>query len=93
MNRLGSDVNKLYPFSTMLDQMKKCGKFGLYIATLEVPMLTSTPNTGPDLEQLSEMIGEAIDFDGNYHISAESEGRSKKRLADIILDMQRLGYI
>lgn len=90
---MGSDVEKVYSYSTMLAQLQKCGKFGLYIATLEIPMLTSNPSTNPDLELLSEKIGDSMELKENYYITAESAGRSKKRLTDVILDMERLGYI
>lgn len=90
---LGPDVAHIYPYQTMLEQLQKCGKFGLYIATLEIPMLTSNPRTNPDLEQLSEKVGDRIELSDNYFITAESAGRSKERLRDVIVDMQRLGYI
>lgn len=50
--RLGSDVEKLYPFAAMLEQFKKFGKFGAYTAAVFLPMMTADGSAAPDFNVL-----------------------------------------
>lgn len=91
--RLGSDVEKVYPYSAMLEQFRKFGKFGLYMASMLVPMLTADASAAPDLDAFSEEISSGKEMNNNIFNSEGSEERLAKRLSDVIHDMDRLGYI
>lgn len=92
--RLGSDVEKLYPYSAMLDQFRKFGKFGLYMASLLLPMLTADASAVPDLDELSvDMQNDDKDVNANIFKSEGSDERFAKRLGGVFYCMDRLGYL
>lgn len=88
-SRLGSDVEKLYPYSAMLDQFRKFGEFGLYMASLFLPM--STDDDTPDLDAFSEDIHNGNDMNNNSFKIKGSE-RLEITLGGVFYDMDRLGY-
>lgn len=86
--RLGCDVTEVFPYSAMLQQLQKFGRFGLYMAVLIVPMLTTDANAIPDLDELSQNY-----LNGEENVFKPDEQRLNQRLSDIIVDLHRLGYI
>lgn len=77
----------------MLDQFKKFGKFGTYIAAIFLPMMTAEGSAGPDLNELADDIKEGKEFDENIFNSEGSAERYFIRLKGVFEDMMRLGYI
>lgn len=73
----------------MLEHFRKFGKFGLLLATMLLPMLTSVQGNAVDLDDLAN----GGKFDVNIFISDSSRSKFKKRLRDVIFDMVRLEYI
>lgn len=90
---MGSDVEKLYPFSEMQNQFKKFGKFGLVNASLLLPMLTAEEGNIPDLDELAENMSDGKEMKEDVFISEKSRGSFIERLKGVITDMVRLGYI
>lgn len=84
---MGSDVNKIFPYSALLDQLRKFGKFGLYAAILLLPIITTDASDVPDLNDLN---GKEIH---RAFKTKRTGDRVTKLLQDVILDMDRLGYI
>lgn len=93
MYRLGCDAEKLFPYSALLEQLQKLGKFGTYISAVFLPMLTADADAMPDLDELSEEVAKGKDLDENMFRTDESEVRLLKRLDGVFKDMDRLGYI
>lgn len=85
-------MDKLFPYSAMMDQLQKFGRFGLYMSILLLPILTTDVSDMPDLDQMSEDFLEGKEV-GDVFKSNGSEERVNKRLGDVILDMERLGYL
>lgn len=71
----------------MLDQLQRFGIFGLYASILLLPILTTDTSDMPDLDDLEDK-----EFNDAFK-SKRSEERVNKLLRDIILDMERLGYL
>lgn len=90
---MGSDAEKLYPYSAMQDQFRKFGKFGLYMASLLLPMMTADAEATPDLDALAEDMHNDNDKISEIFKSEESDNRFAKRLGGVFYDMDRLGYL
>lgn len=96
-SRLGSDPEKLFPYSALEEQLQKFGKFGLFNATFILPVITK------EIEmELRQNIDVSKQMENEYENEHEQEQPQqvhkvsdtfKKRFRDIARDMQRLGYI
>lgn len=93
IHRLGSDPNKLFPYELMLEHFQKYAKFGLILATVLLPMLTSDSGSGIDLDEVAGDVQNGKEMDANMFISNESQKRFNRRLKEVIVDMVRLEYI
>lgn len=91
--RLGSDVEQLFPYSALLDQLRKFGKFGTYMAAMFLPMLMAESEDCPDLDALSEDVANGKDMDEDLFKMKDSNVELRKRMGDVFEDMARLGYI
>lgn len=87
INRLGSDVEKLYPYSAMLDQCQKFGRYGLYMASLFFPLSLAVSDAVVKDEQR--------DTKRNVDVSESDklEEQLVKRVDGLFDDMKRLGYL
>lgn len=84
VERLGSDANQLLPFTALLRQLKKFGRFGLLMAVTIVPLLTiedSIATKNPETD------------DGVDETDARIVSSYNMRMGDIIRDTIRLGYL
>lgn len=77
----------------MQDHLRRFGKFGMIMATMLIPIITSSDGHAVDMDELCEKIRDGEDADGSVFISEESRHRFTKRLRDVIIDMVRLDYI
>lgn len=92
LNRLGTNVEKVYPFDAMKDQLRKFGKFGIVMALMLLPILTSEAGSSPDLDHVAEK-GRNGESTEHMFSPEETIGHFNKRMRDVIIDMDRLGYI
>lgn len=90
---MGSDPEKLFPFSLMLDHFQKFAKFGLILSTVLLPMMTSDDGNGIDLDKIAEDVQNGKEVDKDAFISENSRKKFNKRLRGVVIDMVRLGYI
>lgn len=91
--RLGSDPEVLFPYKTMLEHFRKFGKYGLIMATVVLPMITQDKGTKVDLDCISDDIKNGSEFDSSAFMTDSSTQRFNKRMRDVVIDMNRLGYI
>lgn len=91
--RLGSDPSKLFPYDVMLEHLHQFGKFGLIMATLLLPIITSEEGTAPDLDQLANSLSEKRDTGVNLFGTNNSKDEFNKRMRDVVIDMVRLDYL
>lgn len=98
---MGSDPTKVYPRNVFDEHLKKFGNFGLTMAMMILPIITSKPEDTMDLEAMAEKMQNALDkgeaFDMNDMENAmpapKSESDYSKRMLGVFQDMFRLGYI
>lgn len=89
--RLGSNPDKLFPYSALENQLQKCGKFALASASFLLPIMMAEADL--------PMSNDPSSNDGNQTLNennTQKSGLSKalnKRMRDIVADMHRLGYI
>ncbi|XP_031627330.1 uncharacterized protein LOC116343427 [Contarinia nasturtii] len=95
IRRLGSDPEKLFPFPLMQEHFRKCGKYGLIMAAVLLPMITMESGNGIDLDEAANSMAEKHDTDAfdDYFISVNSRNKFNKRMRDVVADMIRLGYV
>lgn len=82
--RLGSNPDKLFPYSALESQLRTCGKFALVMASFLIPIMMSEadiPIAGDPA--LNENKAQAPDLSKAL----------KERMRDVVADMYRLGYI
>lgn len=78
----------------MLEHFRKFGRFALVLSTVLLPMITSEPGHGLDLDRIGDS-GAANENggDSNNFISHGSHMKLMERLRGVIIDMVRLEYI
>lgn len=89
--RLGSDPKKLYSCDLMMEHFRKFGKFGLILAAVRLPVITADKGQTMNLDEISD-IGADYNLEDLPFFTAESKNRYAKRMRDVIIDMDRLGY-
>lgn len=77
----------------MQDHFRKYAKFGLILATILLPMITSDAGNAVNLDELSDAIKNGEEVDSSVFVSEASLKRLNKRLRDVVADMVRLEYI
>lgn len=92
-SRLGSDPEKLFPYTLMLEHLRQCAKYGFILSTVILPVITTETEYTLDLDELGECAENGTLESGNMLISERSLKTMHKRLRDIVADMVRLGYI
>lgn len=90
LTRLGSNPEKLFTFNDLLDQLKRFGRYGLVMATMLIPMVTTETKDIPNMDELSEQIHRGDTFDGT--MIKEVNIAYKDRMSDVIRDTLSLGY-
>lgn len=98
---MGSDPTKVYPRSIFDEHLKKFGNFGLTMAMMILPIITSKPEDTMDLEAMAEKMQNAqvtgatlnIDDMENVMPGPKTESGYSKRMLGVFQDMFRLGYI
>lgn len=91
--RLGSDPEKLYPYKLMMEHFHKFAKFGLLLAVMLLPMLTTQQGNGVNLDEMAEKVEKGEHIDETIFISDKSRSKFTKRMRDVVIDMVRLDYI
>lgn len=88
---MGSDPEKLFPYELMQEHLQKFAKYGIIWASIVLPVLTSDPGVGVDLDELANGFASGED---TYSGMAGTLGRKfDERMRDVVIDMVRLGYI
>lgn len=81
----------------MQEHFHKFGKFGLVLAALLLPMITKDKGRGLNLEQLADNMEKNqqnnIERNKNSSVPPNPSDKFKKRMRDVILDMEQFGYI
>lgn len=92
MARLGSDAEKLFPYSALKSELKRVGKFGLIMAVMLLPVLVTTSENSMDLDAVAEQIsnGETIE---QPELKEDAQVKFNVRMRDVLIDLARFGYL
>lgn len=56
LQRLGSDPEKLFKYSDLMDQLKKYAQYGFIMSPMLIQVVTAKPSDIPDLNELAQQI-------------------------------------
>lgn len=91
LNSLGGDAAKQFPFEALLDQMEKFGKFGVIMSLIMIPILQTSSEDFPDLD---EMAGDMESKPNNFTDKFGTNNKGyKERMNGIAADAIRYGYM
>lgn len=91
---MGSDPEKVFPFSALLDQFRKFAVYGVFVGVLLLPMVCADVDSMPDFDEIAAQSGDQERFNVDvFRVSDESKKAYNNRVTDIFIDMARLGYI
>ncbi|XP_031627331.1 uncharacterized protein LOC116343428 [Contarinia nasturtii] len=93
MRRLGSNPDKLFPFTMLLEHCRKFAKFGLILSTALLPIMTSDDGNQINFDELAEDVKRGKELDENLFATANSRNEYYARLRDVVIDMIELEYI
>ncbi|EAT35124.1 AAEL012683-PA [Aedes aegypti] len=93
LEKLGGDPSRQFPYTALLRQLKACGKFGILMAVFMVPMLCTENQDLPDMDEAAEKYKESQEFDTSFIANVKSEDKYKSRMAAVIRDVIRYGYL
>lgn len=88
LDKLGGDTLTQFPFTALLRQLKQFGKFGIVLASLALPLLTTKKENLPDMNELQQNTSVIA------MIKSPSDNLSyEPRMKSNILDAIRYGYL
>ncbi|XP_058819897.1 uncharacterized protein LOC131682439 isoform X2 [Topomyia yanbarensis] len=95
LRRLGSDPERLFPRKALDQQLQRFGRFGLMMAVMILPIITTRSEDVPDLEEMAEKMENGFDIseEANNFRSEDTEANYRQRMGDCCRDMVQLGYI
>lgn len=94
-NRLGSDPATVFPRDVFESHLKKFGKFGLAMAIILVPMVTSDADDAPEIDDVAEAFKDNKEQSGDVmnFTTAKTLKVYEQRMMGIFEDMYNYGYI
>lgn len=100
LKRLGEDPEQVFSFEEFQKQLKKYGRFGMPMALMLIPMITTQAKDLPDFDRMAELMEEFTKGDQMsdeakqvMEASLQSAKRVGARTRDVATDMVRLGYM
>ncbi|XP_058443604.1 uncharacterized protein LOC131425602 isoform X2 [Malaya genurostris] len=95
LRRLGSDPERLFPREALDQQLKQFGRFGLLMAVMILPVITTKSEDVPDLEEMAEKLENGVNIadEVNNFRSEDTEATYRQRMSDCCRDMVQFGYI
>lgn len=95
LERLGCDVNELFPFTTMLRHLRQLGRYALTISLFAVPMLCTANADLPDMDEVAQKMQDKK-FDESaeaiFAINDKSKSSYDIRMSGILRDMNKRGF-
>lgn len=98
VRRCDENVDELFPYEALQQQLKKFARFGLPMALMILPMLTMTAQDIPDLDQATEAMTQenmesSPEFKEMMEKFQETAKRAHQRIKDVVTDMIDYGYL
>lgn len=91
--RFGSSAAELFPYEELQRQLKQFGRFGLIMASMVLPLFTSAQDELPNLDEMCEEIERNQMLGENIFKFEKTQTLYATKMREIIIDMDRLGYI
>jgi len=99
LTKLGSNPSELYPREVFEDHLKRFGKFGLYMAIMILPIITSKVEDTLNMDEIAEKFQEAADNGTALDTESINFGKPKSnqefndRMSGVFEDMYAFKYI
>lgn len=93
MARLGSDAEQLFPFSALESELTRHGNYALVVAALMVMLTSQAPEDTFNVDKMVEIVGGETPIADFMHMPEETQAKYNIRMRDVILDLDRLGYL
>lgn len=103
LKKFGEVPDQIMSYETLQKEMKKFGRFGLPMALMLIPVTTMQSQDIPDMDKMAEMMEKVKASGGEVEETEETKAIKEKyaqqgirvaaRVRNVILDMERLGYL
>lgn len=94
LDRLGGDTETQFPFSALQQQLKKFGSFGVFMASMMIPMLSVKNEDLPDMDVMAEnMNKDPKAVEEMMAVMGKGNDFYKVRMLAVVMDSIRLGYL
>lgn len=93
IRKLGSDPNKLYPYTSFEQQLRKMGDFALLCGPLIIQIAVANPKDIGNLDEYAELVekGENADLVNEYDEDTQME--YTRLINDLVTDLVNYGYV
>ncbi|XP_055614514.1 uncharacterized oxidoreductase dhs-27-like [Uranotaenia lowii] len=94
LEKLGGDATRQFPYTALLRQLRRFGRFGLIMATFVIPILCIDNADIPDLDEQAEKHKDMQEVDMSAFIPKEkADIKYRNRMGGVIRDMVKFGYL
>lgn len=89
--KLGSDPEKLFRYSDLMDQLKSHGKFALFMGVMLIPIVLAKPDEVRDMDDLTERLAKGEKL-GMFTNKGKDSDVYIKVVNDLVSDIIAYGY-
>lgn len=96
LDHLGGDTMTQFPFTALLRQLKKFGKFGIIMAAIIIPLITKPNEEIPDMDFMADNMNtdnEEMKEAMMKSFLSNDESRFTGRMKGVLHDAIRYGYL
>lgn len=91
LSQLGTDIDKYFPYSVLMEHLQHFGKYGLAIATMLLHLMTSESDEVPNFNEIFE--GDEKDMIEAFTFESKNKAYYETRIRDVILHQIEKNYI
>lgn len=91
VRKLGSDPDKLFPFTEFQKSLKKFGKFAFLMGPVLTQIMLADPKDVPDLDEMSVAMSKS-DVEFVQGFDEETQLQYDERINDMMTDLIEYGY-
>uniref|UniRef100_A0A8D8ACI7 Uncharacterized oxidoreductase dhs-27 n=1 Tax=Culex pipiens TaxID=7175 RepID=A0A8D8ACI7_CULPI len=93
LKKLGGNVESQFPRATFQDHWKRFGRFGLLMGLIVLPIVCTAKEELPEMEDYIDRAEQQQDAEFNFGTSEQAQEMYRTRMAGMIRDVVRLGYL
>uniref|UniRef100_A0A182K9B1 CHK kinase-like domain-containing protein n=1 Tax=Anopheles christyi TaxID=43041 RepID=A0A182K9B1_9DIPT len=93
LEKLGHNPQEVFPRTALMRQLRRFGRFGIFMAIFLVPMLCTRNEDLPDMDEAAEKYRETKEMDLAAIAMNANQMAYRKRMSAVIRDMVRYGYL